>query len=111
FYAKAQSMRGSLREAYDTVLQRVDAVVMPTTPIKALRYDPDLRPRAVIERGWSMLGNTAVFDMTGHPSLSLPCAMSAGLPIGMMLTGRHFDEMTLLSIADAFERSVDWRRR
>jgi amidase len=109
-YAKAQNMRASLREAYDAVLQQVDALVMPTTPIKALRYDPHLRPRAVIERGWSMLGNTAVFDMTGHPSLNVPCAMSAGLPVGMMLTGRHFDEITLLGIADAYERNVDWRK-
>jgi amidase len=109
-YAKAQNMRAMLREAYDAVLQQVDALVMPTTPIKALRYDPNLRPQTVIERGWSMLGNTAVFDMTGHPSLSLPCAMSAGLPIGMMLTGRHFEEMTLLRIADAYERNCDWRK-
>jgi len=109
-YAKAQNMRASLREAYDSVLQRVDALVMPTTPIKALRYEPNLRPRALIERGWSMLGNTAVFDMTGHPSLSVPCAMSGGLPVGMMLTGRHFDEVTLLSIGDAYERNCDWRQ-
>jgi amidase len=57
-----------------------------------------------------MLGNTAPFDMTGHPSLTVPCAKPGGLPVGLMLTGRHFDEMTLLRIADAFERSVDWEK-
>jgi len=103
-------MRASLRGAYDAVLEKVDALVMPTTPVKALRYEPNLSPRALIERGWSMLGNTAVFDMTGHPSLSVPCAMSAGLPIGMMLTGRHFDDATLVRIADAYERNFDWRK-
>jgi amidase len=108
-YAKAQNMRASLRSAYDAVLQQVDVLVTPTTPIKALRYQPNLGPRALIERGWSMLGNTAVFDMTGHPSLSVPCAMSSGLPVGMMLTGRHFDEMTLFRVADAYERNSDWR--
>jgi amidase len=108
-YAKAQNLRPSLRQAYDAVLSRVDALVMPTTPNKALRYESNLQPRAVIERGWSMLGNTAVFDMTGHPSLSVPCAKSAGLPVGMMLTGRHFDDATLLRIADAFERNFDWQ--
>ncbi len=109
-YAKAQNLRAPIREAYDRVLQQVDALIMPTTPIKALRYEPELRPRALIERGWSMLGNTAVFDMTGHPSLSIPCAMSQGLPVGMMLTGRYFDEQTLLRIGDAFERNLDWRQ-
>jgi amidase len=109
-YAKAQSLRASWRAAYDTVLERVDALLMPTTPMKAHRYQPNLRPAEIISHGWNMLGNTAVFDMTGHPSLSIPCAMSAGLPVGLMLTGRHFDEMTLLRIADAFERGFDWRK-
>jgi amidase len=103
-------MRALLRGSYDAVLQQVDALVMPTTPIKALRYEPNLLPRAMIERGWSMLGNTAVFDMTGHPSLNVPCATSAGLPIGMMLTGRHFEDAMLLRIADAYERNCDWRK-
>ena len=109
-YGKAQNMRASVRAAYDTVLEQVDALVMPTTPIKALRYSPNLGPREIIERGSRMVGNTAVFDMTGHPSISVPCALSAGLPVGMMLTRRHFDEMTLLRIADAYERSVDWSK-
>jgi amidase len=109
-YAKAQNMRAGVRAAYDAVLQQVDALVTPTTPMKALRYQPNLRPRELIQRGWSMLGNTAVFDMTGHPSLSVPCALSSGLPVGMMLTGRHFDEMTLLRIADTYERNCDWRK-
>jgi amidase len=83
---------------------------MPTTPMKAHRYRPDLRPGEIISHGWNMLGNTSIFDMTGHPSLSIPCAMSNELPVGLMLTGRHFDEMTLLRIGDAFERGCDWRR-
>jgi amidase len=57
-----------------------------------------------------MLGNTAPFDMTGHPSISVPCAKSNGLPVGLMLTGKHFDEMALFRIADAFERSGDWTK-
>ena len=48
--------------------------------------------------------------MTSHPSLRVPCAMTAGLPVGIVLTGRHFDESMLLRIADAFERNFDWRK-
>jgi amidase len=53
-----------------------------------------------------MIPNTAPFDVTGHPAMNVPCAMSAGLPVGMMLVGRHADEATILRVADAFERDV-----
>jgi len=53
-----------------------------------------------------MIPNTAPFDVTGHPAMNVPCAMSDGLPIGMMLVGRHGDEATILHAADAFEREV-----
>jgi amidase len=109
-YAKAQHLRGTLRAAYDAVLANFDALAMPTTPMKAHRYRPNLRPGEVVTHGWNMLGNTAPFDMTGHPSISLPCAKSNSLPVGLMLTGKHFDEMALFRIADAFERSSDWSK-
>ncbi|HKM99390.1 MAG TPA: amidase family protein, partial [Candidatus Binataceae bacterium] len=80
---------------------RCDALVMPTTPMKASRQDS--------QSPYSMITNTAPFDMTGHPGLSVPCALSRGLPVGLMLIGRHFQDATLLQIGSAFEQSVDWR--
>ena len=53
-----------------------------------------------------MIPNTAPFDVTGHPAMSVPCAMSDGLPVGMMLVGRSGDERTILRASDAFERNV-----
>ena len=41
---------------------------------------------------WKMIGNTAPFDISHHPAMSLPCGMADGLPVGLMLVGRHFDE-------------------
>jgi amidase len=99
-YAKAQNHRAALTAAYDRVLANFDAIVMPSTPMKANRQDE--------QSPYSMITNTAPFDMTGHPGLSVPCAMSRGLPVGMMLIGRHFDDATLLRIGSAFEQSVDW---
>jgi len=85
-YAKAQNLRGGLRAKYDAVLQKFDALLMPSTPMKSHR-------RA--ERApYAMLTNTAPFDITGHPGLSIPCRMSDGLPIGLTLIGRHFDDAT-----------------
>ncbi len=107
-YGKAQNLRGFLRAEYDEVLKRVDLLAMPTTPTKAPRNDPKLDPHTRMLRGWHVANNTAAFDVTGHPSLSLPCAKSKGLPVGLMLTGRHFEDATLLRTAYAYEQSGSW---
>jgi amidase len=46
--------------------------------------------------------------VTGHPAISIPCGMADGLPIGLMLIGKHFDEATIYGAAQAFEASGDW---
>ncbi|HEY1852581.1 MAG TPA: amidase [Candidatus Binataceae bacterium] len=101
-YAKGQNLRGGLRAKYDAMLQKFDALVMPTTPMKSQRRDEPAR--------YTMVTNTAPFDVTGHPGLSIPCGMSDGLPIGLMMIGRHFDDATLLQLGFAYEQSVDWRK-
>jgi amidase len=111
FYAKAQNLRPGLRAGDDAVLHRVDVLAMPTTPMKAHPYRPQLGIQELITHGWNMLGNTAPFDLTGHPSISIPCAKSNGLPVGLMLTGRTFDDATVLAVAHAFEQQVDWEKR
>lgn len=110
-YAKAQNQRRVLRAAYDQVLEQVDVLVMPTTPMKAHKYDPTIDLHGLLIHNWNMLGNTAPFDMTGHPSLSIPCGKSNGLPVGLMLTGRHFDEAALLRVGHAFEQQMGWEKR
>ena len=46
--------------------------------------------------------------MTGHPAISIPCGKSNGLPVGLMLVGKHFEDATLLRAAHAFEQHVNW---
>ena len=107
-YAKAQNLRHGLRASYDKALEEVDVLALPTAPMKAHRYDPDIGIQGLISHGWDMIGNTAPYDMTGHPALSIPCGKSNGLPVGLMLVGRHFDDASLFRVAHAFERHVDW---
>ncbi len=109
-YAKAQNLRAHLRALYDQALERFDLLAMPTTPSKALKHEPKLDPQTRLMRGWHVANNTAAFDVTGHPSLSLPCAKSHGLPVGLMLTGRHFEDATLLRAAYAYEQNVAWEK-
>lgn len=110
YYAKAQNLSRRLRAEYDRALSEYDILVMPTTPIKAPPLPPpgaalDLYLRLTTEN----MVNTFPFDVTGHPALSMPCGMSNGLPIGMMLIGRHFDEMSIYRAAYGLEQSFDWR--
>lgn len=108
-YAKAQNLVPALRRAYDEVLEGVDVLVMPTATHYAYEHRPDATLAERVLRGDSMLRNTAVFDATGHPALSMPAAEADGLPVGVMLVGRHFDDERLLSIARTWEACEGWR--
>ncbi|MEY2336521.1 amidase [Acidithiobacillus ferrianus] len=106
FYAKSQNLARSLRRAYDDVLLDYDILLMPTTPMKAQPL-PDISEQLHIsvKRAFEPLINTAPFDVTGHPAMSVPCGSSDGLPIGMMLVAKHFDEATIYRAAYAYERA------
>ncbi|MBD9541391.1 amidase [Ensifer sp. ENS04] len=107
FYGRAQNLSRRLTSAYDQVLSKYDLVVMPTTPQTAHEVlpSPEVDRRAHISQALNMLWNTATFDLTGHPSISVPCRDVSGLPVGLMFTGRAFDETTVLRAAHAYEVS------
>jgi len=110
FYAKAQNLSRKLRAAYDAALADHDLLLMPTLPMKATPLPPADAPRELyVQRAFEMIANTAPFDATGHPAMSLPCGMVDGLPVGLMLIGRHYDEATIYRAAHAFEQSGNWR--
>jgi amidase len=110
FYAKAQNLARLLRKSYDDVLARYDLLLMPTLPMKATPLPPANAPLALYcQRGFEMLPNTCPFDVSGHPAMSIPCGMSGGLPIGLMLIAKHYNESTIYRAAHAFEQLGDWR--
>jgi amidase len=109
YYAKAQNLVRRLRRAYDDVLARYDLLLMPTLPIVATPLPEPVAPvEVVLDRAFGALANTAQFDCTHHPGMSLPCGMVDGLPVGMMLVAKPFDEETIYRAAAAFERGLDW---
>ncbi len=111
WYAKAQNLARALRHAYDRALEDVDLLLMPTLPMKATPLPArDASREEYVARALEMLPNTSPFDVTGHPAMNVPCAMAAGLPVGMMLVGRHFGEITVLRASHAFEQSFNWQR-
>ena len=111
YYAKAQNLSRQLREEYDKVLASYDLLLMPTTPMKATPIPQRSEGLAVwTQRAFEMLVNTAPFDITGHPAMSVPCGMSDGLPVGMMLVGRRYEESTIYRAAGAYEAAADWKK-
>jgi amidase len=111
FYAKAQNLNRKLRVAYDVALSKYDLLLMPTLPMKATPLPPADAPRELyIQRAFEMVPNTAPFNASGHPAMSLPCGMSDGVPVGLMLIGKYFDEPTIYRAAAAFEGAGDWKR-
>jgi amidase len=107
-YARAENLKPWLRESYDRALAEVDVLLFPTVPFRAFRLDDDLRTSERVLRGWANLGNTYPTDMTGHPAITLPLAQADGLPVGVMLVGRRFDDARLLAIAATCERTLGW---
>jgi len=109
YYAKAQNLARVLTTAYDAILDEVDLLLLPTMPTRARRLPA---PGASLEERAALgapIGNTAPFDVTGHPAISVPCARSGGLPVGLMLVGRRWEDATVLRAAHAFEQTGAYR--
>ena len=95
-----------LNTAYERVFATYDLVVMPTTPqtAHAMLASQETDRKTFVRQALNMCANTAAFDLTGHPSISVPCKAVDGLPVGLMITGRHFDDATVLRAAHAYEQ-------
>jgi amidase len=110
YYAKAQNLVRRLRAGYDAVLANHDLLLMPTVPMTAPKLPEDNAPLAeLLKRGFAV--NTAPFDCTHHPAMNVPCGLADGLPVGLMLVGRHCDEASIYRAAAAFERGVPWEQQ
>ena len=106
-YAMARNLSYEVSAAYDDALTSYDVLVMPTLPIRATTLPaPDAPREEYLARALEMIPNTAPFDVTGHPATSVPAGLVDGLPVGMMIIGRQFDDAMCLRVAAAFEEAV-----
>jgi amidase len=102
-YAKANNIALAAQHQYDECLAECDVLAMPTTPVKPAKHAPELGRVEKMARVHDSAANTAIFSLTHHPALSVPCGTVDGLPVGMMLVGKHFDETTVLRAGQAVE--------
>jgi aspartyl-tRNA(Asn)/glutamyl-tRNA(Gln) amidotransferase subunit A len=106
YYLKAQQVRTLILRDYAQAFERVDVVAMPTSPIPPFKLG-----ERVADPLQMYLADifTVSANLAGLPAVSVPCGFTADrLPIGLQLTGRAFDETTILRTADAYERDSEW---
>jgi aspartyl-tRNA(Asn)/glutamyl-tRNA(Gln) amidotransferase subunit A len=113
-YVRAQQIRALVAREVDEALARRDVLLAPATPLVA----PVLGEReAALGDGPSdvraaLLRCTRPFNFSGHPACAAPCGFTpGGLPIGLQIVGRPFDETTVLRVVDAYQRMTDWHTR
>jgi aspartyl-tRNA(Asn)/glutamyl-tRNA(Gln) amidotransferase subunit A len=110
-YINAQRARLAIKNAFKLAMKDVDVLVTPTQPTTALKIGQTTS--RIGSREESVFGVSArfcaPFNISGLPAISVPCGFSPeGMPIGLQIVGKPFDEETVLRTADAFERSTQW---
>lgn len=119
-YAKTMNLAQQLRDSYEKLLQEYDVIVMPTTPFVAppnVDWKRGDRPMEALKPSMGITINTAIFDVTGHPAMSLPVGFAPSpidcnvmLPVGMQLVGGLWQEQKILDAAFAWESANDWQK-
>ncbi|EXJ95877.1 hypothetical protein A1O1_01002 [Capronia coronata CBS 617.96] len=120
-HAKCTNLLYKATQEYDAVLATVDVLVMPTVPMPALSIAPFAGapvagPLETISYPIGIVNNTAQFDATGHPALSIPVGFvpaaddpAVKLPAGLQIVGKRFEDLTCFKVGAAWEQSKDWK--
>lgn len=115
-YLRAQHERRIFSSSLRTVMQRVDVLVQPTLPVPAIplaQTGQEIEIDGVTELSTTAyLRLTMPYNLTGLPAVTFPCGFSSdGLPIGLQVAGKPFEEATALRVAHAYQQLTDWHRR
>lgn len=104
YYLKALKVRRLIYQDFENIFDKFDIIVSPTTPTTAFKLGEQSDPLTLYMN--DIL--TVPVNMAGLPGISVPCGFSGGLPVGMQIIGRAFDEGTILKAAYAFEQQNDY---
>ncbi|MDQ6595616.1 Asp-tRNA(Asn)/Glu-tRNA(Gln) amidotransferase subunit GatA [Bacillus salipaludis] len=108
YYKKAQQARTLIKKDFEDVFEKYDVIVGPTTPTPAFKIGEK------IDDPLTMYVNdilTIPVNLAGVPGISVPCGFDGGLPLGLQIIGKHFDEATVYRVAHAFEQATDFHKQ
>ncbi len=109
YYLNAQKVRTLIKRDFDEAFKEVDVIATPTTPEAAFKKGE--KTDDPLKMYLSDIFTNSV-NLAGVPAISIPCGFTGGgLPVGLQIIGRYFDEESVLKAADAYERATDWHKR
>ncbi|MDE4542431.1 Asp-tRNA(Asn)/Glu-tRNA(Gln) amidotransferase subunit GatA [Thermoanaerobacterium sp. R66] len=108
YYNKALKVRTLIKQDYEKAFQDVDVIVGPTSPTTAFKIGERVEDPLAM---YLADVYTVPVNIAGLPGLSLPCGLSDGLPVGLQIVGKHFDEGTILNAAYAFEKALSFNAK
>ncbi|MGD6876212.1 Asp-tRNA(Asn)/Glu-tRNA(Gln) amidotransferase subunit GatA [Bacillus infantis] len=108
YYKKAQKVRTLIKKDFEEVFQSYDVIIGPTAPTPAFNIGEN------IDDPLTMYANdilTIPVNLAGTPAISVPCGYSNGMPLGLQIIGKYFDESTIYRTAHAFEQATDFHKQ
>jgi aspartyl-tRNA(Asn)/glutamyl-tRNA(Gln) amidotransferase subunit A len=108
YYKKAQKARTLIKKDFEDVFEKYDVIVGPTTPTPAFKIGEK------VSDPLTMYANdilTIPVNLAGVPGISVPCGFANGLPLGLQIIGKHFDESTVYRVAHAYEQATDYHKQ
>ncbi|MCM3412372.1 Asp-tRNA(Asn)/Glu-tRNA(Gln) amidotransferase subunit GatA [Metabacillus litoralis] len=104
YYKKAQKVRTLIKKDFEDVFEKYDVIIGPTTPTPAFKIGENVKDPMTMYANDIL---TIPVNLAGVPGISVPCGLSNGLPLGLQIIGKHFDESTVYRVAHAFEQATD----
>ncbi|MFC3885418.1 Asp-tRNA(Asn)/Glu-tRNA(Gln) amidotransferase subunit GatA [Bacillus songklensis] len=104
YYKKAQQVRTLIKQDFENVFEKYDVIIGPTTPTPAFKIGEKTSDPMTMYANDIL---TIPVNLAGVPGISVPCGLSDGLPLGLQIIGKHFDESTIYRVAHAFEQATE----
>ncbi|MCL6616847.1 MAG: Asp-tRNA(Asn)/Glu-tRNA(Gln) amidotransferase subunit GatA, partial [Anoxybacillus ayderensis] len=108
YYKKAQKVRTLIKQDFENVFEKYDVIIGPTTPTPAFKIGEKTSDPLTMYANDIL---TIPVNLAGVPGISVPCGFVNGLPVGLQIIGKHFDESTIYRVAHAFEQATDYHKQ
>jgi aspartyl-tRNA(Asn)/glutamyl-tRNA(Gln) amidotransferase subunit A len=108
YYKKAQKVRTLIKRDFDDVFEKYDVIIGPTAPTPAFKIGENVADPLTMYANDIL---TIPVNLAGVPGISIPCGFENGLPLGLQIIGKHFDEATVYRVAHAFESATTYHQQ